>query len=241
MSRRAPYTTEAIVLRGFRYGEADRILHLQTRDRGRVAAIAKGVRKTASRLAGRLEPLSRVDIQLVEGSGEVQSIRGADLLASGDAIRADGDRLAIALHGTEVVVRLFPEAEPNDRLFDGLVRFLDACAARSPRRVDPAHDPLALAFAAKLVALAGFRPRLDACAICARPVHLDRYDPTAGGLVCADHHVGFEFEREDVIALDRLLRLSLEELADDPPVAGRVARAIHETIELHVGGPMRSV
>jgi formamidopyrimidine-DNA glycosylase len=52
------FKTEAIVLRSIRYGEADRVLHLYTADRGRIGAVAKGVRRVKSRLGGRLEPLS---------------------------------------------------------------------------------------------------------------------------------------------------------------------------------------
>ena len=52
--------TEGIVLRSLRYGEADRILHVYTPERGRVSAIAKGVRKTRSRFGGRLEPFFRL-------------------------------------------------------------------------------------------------------------------------------------------------------------------------------------
>ena len=58
------YKTEAVVLRSIRFGEADRVLHLYTADRGRVGAVAKGVRKTKSRFGGRLEPLSHVELQL---------------------------------------------------------------------------------------------------------------------------------------------------------------------------------
>ena len=61
------HTTEAIVLRSLRYGEADRILHLYSRERGRIGAIAKGVRKTRSRVGARLEPFMHVDLQLAEG------------------------------------------------------------------------------------------------------------------------------------------------------------------------------
>ena len=52
------YKTEAVVLRSMRFGESDRILHLYTLDRGRVGALAKGVRKTKSRFGARLEPLA---------------------------------------------------------------------------------------------------------------------------------------------------------------------------------------
>ena len=75
-------TTEAVVLRSFRYGEADRVLHLYTLDRGRVGAVAKGVRKTKSRFGARLEPLSHVELQLHQGSGELQTVTGVELLRS---------------------------------------------------------------------------------------------------------------------------------------------------------------
>ncbi len=58
------YKTEAVVLRSFRFGEADRVLHLYTLARGRVGAVAKGVRKTKSRFGGRLEPLVGAEAML---------------------------------------------------------------------------------------------------------------------------------------------------------------------------------
>ena len=73
------YRTEAVVLRSFRLGEADRVLHVYTADRGRVGAVAKGVRRTKSRFGGRLEPLSHVELMLHQGSGELQTVTGADL------------------------------------------------------------------------------------------------------------------------------------------------------------------
>ena len=63
--------TEAVVLRSFRFGEADRVLHLYTLAAGRLGAVAKGIRKTKSRFGGRLEPLSHVEVMLHRGSGEL--------------------------------------------------------------------------------------------------------------------------------------------------------------------------
>ena len=62
------WKTEAVVLRSIRYGEADRVLHLFTLERGRVGAIAKGARKTTSRFGGRLEPFSHVELVLRQGA-----------------------------------------------------------------------------------------------------------------------------------------------------------------------------
>ena len=87
------YTTEAVVLRSFRFGEADRVLHLYTLDRGRVGAVAKGIRKTKSRCGARLEPLSHVDALLHHGSGELETVTGVDLVRSHHAAREDRYRL----------------------------------------------------------------------------------------------------------------------------------------------------
>src|SRR2546421_6969384 len=91
------YTTQAIVLRSFRLGEADRVLHLYTAERGRVGAVAKGIRKTKSRFGGRLEPLSPVELMLHRGSGELETLTGAQLLRSHHAARQDWYRLNVGL------------------------------------------------------------------------------------------------------------------------------------------------
>ena len=76
------------MLRSIRLGEADRVLHLYTHDRGRVGAVAKGVRKTKSRFGGRLEPLSHVALLLHQGSGELQTVTGVDSFARTARARA---------------------------------------------------------------------------------------------------------------------------------------------------------
>src|SRR5919204_2105584 len=107
------YKTEAVVLRSFRFGEADRVLHLYTLDRGRVGALAKGVRKTKSRFGARLEPLSHVELMLHQGSGELQTVTGVDLVRSHRAAREQPYRLGVGLVGAEAMLRLFPDPEAN--------------------------------------------------------------------------------------------------------------------------------
>ena len=75
------------MLRSIRYAEADRILHLYTADRGRIGAIAKGVRKTTSRFGGRLEPLSRVKLVLHEGRGDLCTVTAADTVHAHATLR----------------------------------------------------------------------------------------------------------------------------------------------------------
>jgi DNA repair protein RecO (recombination protein O) len=119
------YKTEAVVLRSFRFAEADRVLHLYTLDRGRIGAVAKGVRRTRSRFGARLEPFSHVELVLHEGRGELHTVTGAELIRSHHAVREDPYRLGIGLVGLEAMLRLFTEQETNQRAFRALTRFLD--------------------------------------------------------------------------------------------------------------------
>src|SRR6266540_3166195 len=131
------YKTEAVVLRSFRLGEADRVLHLYTLARGRVGAVAKGIRKTKSRFGARLEPLSHVELMLHQGSGELQTVTGVELVHSHHEAREEQYRLGVGLVGAEAMLRLFTEQEANPRAFQALTRFLDlldelGSAARRP-------------------------------------------------------------------------------------------------------------
>src|SRR6266702_194641 len=117
------YKSEAIVLRSLRFSEADRILHLYTAERGRIGAIAKGVRRTMSRFGGRLEPLGHVELLLHQGSGELHTVTGVELVSSHHAAREDSYRLAVGLVGAEAMLRLFTEQEANERAFGALTRF----------------------------------------------------------------------------------------------------------------------
>jgi DNA repair protein RecO (recombination protein O) len=179
------YTTEAVVLRSFRLGEADRVLHLYTADRGRVGAVAKGVRRTKSRFGARLEPLSHVEMVLHEGSGELHTVTGAHLRRSHHEAREEPYRLGVGLIGAEAMLRLFPEQERNERAFVALTRFLetlDDLPSLAPRR--PQLDPLALSFQLKLLWLSGYLPHLDSCVECGTEDGLVGFLPGAGGAVC---------------------------------------------------------
>jgi DNA repair protein RecO (recombination protein O) len=180
------YRTEAVVLRSFRLGEADRVLHVYTADRGRVGAVAKGVRRTKSRFGARLEPLSHVELMLHQGSGELQTVTGADLRASHHEAREDPYRLAVGLIGAEAMLKLFTEQEANERAFTALTRFLDRLDVIPPAGSRPAVDPLVLSFQLKLLWLSGYMPHLDSCVECGAADGLVGYLPSAGGAVCRD-------------------------------------------------------
>ncbi|MGH3126721.1 MAG: DNA repair protein RecO [Gaiellaceae bacterium] len=177
--------TEGVVLRSFRFSEADRILHLYTHDRGRIGAIAKGVRKTKSRFGARLEPFSHVELVLHEGSGELHTVTGASLVDAHRPTREDPYRLSVGLVGAEAMLRLYVEEERNERAFEALTRFLEAVdAIPSGTRGQAALDPLALAFQLKLLWLSGYVPHLESCVECGGVEGLVGYLARAGGAVC---------------------------------------------------------
>ena len=188
------------MLRSIRYGEADRILHLYTVDHGRVGAIAKGIRKTSSRVGGRLEPLGHVELLLHQGRGELHTVTGVELIRPHSAVRDDSYRLAVGLIGAEAMLRLFTEQEANERAFTALTRFLDllddapphpATAPQAPRSfgrataLRPDLDPLGLSFQLKLLWLSGYLPHVGSCAECGSEGPLAGYSARAGGTVCA--------------------------------------------------------
>jgi DNA repair protein RecO (recombination protein O) len=221
------YQTEAIVLRSLRFSEADRILHLYTLRRGRIGAIAKGIRKTKSRVGARLEPLSHVQLQLHEGTGELQTVTGVDLISAHRGTRERPYRLGVGLIGAEAMLRLFGEPEANERAFAALARFLELLdEADEPADGRPALDPLGLSFQLKLLWLSGYLPHVTTCVECGAG-ELVGFSPRAGGAVCPAHaHGSFTLSAEALSGIELLLSTPLAAAA----AAGLGDRARREAL-----------
>src|ERR687885_1917658 len=154
-----PVKTQAVVLRSLRYGEADRIVHLYTPHRGRVSAIAKGVRKTRSRFGGRLEPFFRLQLILHEGRSDLMTVTSAETVAAHPRLREDARALDGAARACEAVARIFDDGDPHAGVYHLLANEL-ALLDRDPARAGRAN---ALAFRLKLLLAAGFAPQLAGC------------------------------------------------------------------------------
>jgi DNA repair protein RecO (recombination protein O) len=239
------YKTEAIVLRSMRFSEADRILHLYTEQRGRIGAIAKGIRKTKSRFGARLEPLSHVELLLHEGAGELQTITGVELLRTHRASREDPYRLNVGLIGAEAMLRLFGEPEANERAFGALARFLDLLDDAPAAETRPAVDPLALSFQLKLLWLAGYLPHLTSCVECGEATDLVGFSARAGGAVCGVHAPGaLRLSPEGLAAIEQLLSTPLADAVGAvlPDRARRDALAVvTSSYEEHGGFRLRTL
>src|SRR3954469_15810392 len=98
-----PVKTQAVVLRSIRYGEADRIVHLYTPHRGRVGAIAKGVRRSRSRFGGRRGPLVRPPLALHGGRGELLTVTSAATVEGSPRLRSAASALDAAARACDAL------------------------------------------------------------------------------------------------------------------------------------------
>jgi DNA repair protein RecO (recombination protein O) len=234
----APVKTQAVVLRSIRYGEADRIVHLYTPGRGRVGAIAKGVRRSRSRFGGRLEPFFRLDLLLHEGRGELLTVTAASTVDGYARLRADGRALDAAARACDAVGRLFETDEPHPDVYNLLCNEL-ALLDSDPARGTHSNQ---LAFRLKLLLAAGLAPQLAACAACGASDYLTGFSGAAGGVVCASCEASsFPLDSAAHDFLTGALGAPLHATPDAPERALRQAeRAIGETVEHHAGVRLRA-
>jgi DNA repair protein RecO (recombination protein O) len=173
------YRTEAVVLRRHDFGEADRLLTLYTPDLGKFKALAKGVRKIASRKAGHLELFMRSQLLLARGR-ELDIITQAEAIDTYRPVREDLIRATYASYTVELLDRFVEEANENRPLYDLLVATL--------ARLSQAKD-LALVvryYELHLLSLVGYQPQLFRCVECGSVLEaVDQFfGPALGGVLC---------------------------------------------------------
>ena len=180
------FRVEAVVLRHADWGEADRMLTLYTRERGKVRAIAKGARKIRSRKAGHLEPFTRVSLQLAKGHN-LLIITQADTLDAYLALGANLEKTGQASYVVEILDRFTYEDESeNQAIFRLLTETLSRIAA-------DAEPWLAIRYyEVRMLDLLGFRPHLFECANCGEKIKaVEQYfSPAAGGVLCPNCGAG---------------------------------------------------
>ncbi len=231
-----PVKTEAVVLRSMRYGEADRILHLYTPARGRVSAIAKGVRRARSRFGGRLEPFFWIQAELHEGRGELLTVTGAQTVDAHARLRGDARAIDAAARACDAVGRLFETGEPHPGVFNLLCRQLGLLDEQAGAAGSPAAARAgSLSFRLKLMLAAGLAPQLGACASCGETEHLAGFSGAAGGVVCAACEAGsFPFGEEAHEFMAGALGRPLNEApAASEQALAQAERAIATTLEHH--------
>lgn len=181
------FRDDAVVLRTFKLGEADSIVSLLGRSRGRFRAVAKGLRRTSSKFGARLAPFGHVDLQLIEGRGELHTVTQAvGVRLCGGAISADWASYTAACVIAEAAERLVPEDHQPDldvfRLTLGGFRALAETDLPALLVMD--------SYLLRGMKSAGWAPSLNECASCGRDGDHRAFAVAAGGAVCRDCRPG---------------------------------------------------
>jgi len=231
------YREHGVVLRTIKLGEADRIVSLLTAGRGKVRAVAKGVRKTKSRFGSRLEPMVHVSLLLYEGR-ELDIVTQAETVEYFKVVREDLDRLSKAQSMLEAADQVAQEGHANARLYQMLLGALRALAAHDAPMLVPA-------FFLKLLASEGFEPVLDRCVTCGRDDGLVAFDQVEGGVQCAGCAGGGAVHLSaGALALVRsVLGGDLVTALNTPPgpATADVTRLATRSLESHLERRLRSV
>jgi len=237
------FETDAVVLRGIRFGEADTVLSVLTPDHGRLSAIAKGVRRPKSRLGGRLQPGVRSRLTLHRGRGDMATVRSAEVQEPNAGLWQDGYRLLAAGSVLEGALRTLPEGQPDPGAFHLVCRGLSMLARAIARDTPPRLDPVVLGVHAKLLVVAGLVPRLGPCADCAPGAAMVAYSAVTGGAVCRACAAGADPTTPAALAaLEGLLTRPLAEAAEVLPTQRtfEVERLLSLTLREHLGVELRS-
>jgi DNA repair protein RecO (recombination protein O) len=172
----------AIVLRAVNYRDFDRMLTLFTREEGKLSACARGAHRIKSPLAAASTPFCTGEYALEEKNGKYL-VKSCLLDAAFYPLREDARRLSYAVAFCQICEEIVQVGESNAPLYDTLLRALTYLS------FDTDHDPTqtALPFLLRAMALSGHAAMLTRCAACGGRIEDARFDPLAGGVVCARH------------------------------------------------------
>lgn len=233
--------SEAIVLRAYRLGEADKIVSLFTRQMGRLRAVARGARRLKNRFGAALEPLSYVRLWIFERENrDLLHLNSVELIESFFAMQQDYRVQVAAQYVAEAAERLLPEREVNERAFRLVVAVL-----RAFRGSGQVTRPL-LYFNYWMLRLGGLLPELGRCAACGRELQNEPgyYGPGSEGLVCGACRT--PAARQSVSASGRQFAATARQSTLDrwmaakeaPPSCREAQMFFEEVIQAHVEKPL---
>ena len=181
MSKPRTYQTEAVIIKKIKFGEAHRVLTLYTPHLGKIRAVAKGVSRSKSKLAGHLELLTYSQVSLARGRN-LDTIIGSQTINSFLPLKSDLRLSSYALYTTELVDQFTADHIENQPLFQLLLETME-------RLCQAGDNELVLRyFELHLLNETGYRPELHQCVSCHSPLQptTNSFCPSAGGMLCPD-------------------------------------------------------
>jgi DNA repair protein RecO (recombination protein O) len=234
------YRAEAIVLRTHKLGEADRIITLLTRERGKIRAVAKGVRRTKSKFGARLEPFSRVDLLVFEG-------KSLDIITQAESLNAYGQELALDYSlwtAGQTMLETADRLTPEDSISAESQYLLLVGALRTLVTGEHAASLVLDAFLLRSLSMAGYSPTLSACVICGVAGTQPFFHVSTGGALCVEHRVpGSVAPRPESFALMQALLSGDWDAADASAAKDRneVSGLVAAYVQWHLERGLRSL
>lgn len=229
------YSDQAVVLGSHKFGEADKVVILLTRDHGKIRAVAKGVRKTKSSIGARLEPMSIIEVSMRAGR-ELDTVDQVRLLSPLNGVRGDFDRIRQGLSMIETLDKVTPDREPVPQHFELLTRAL--------RFLDDRWSPLLLSsFFWRVIQIEGSMPQLESCVACGVSDSLEYFDFVEGGVHCRGCRRGIQISRPALEVLMMMLGGRMNEALrlEDSPLVNEVAGLSMAAMEAHLERRLRSL
>ena len=197
------YNSECIVIKNINYQDADRIYTLYSREKGKISATAKGVRKISSRRNGVLDTLNYVNVSISESTNGFKYINEVVHKESFSALKDKLDYSKKGYYVLELIHRLIEDEEPNEEIFDLIVKTLKLLnEAKMPKEIVLSF------FELRLLKLLGYALTFGSCVSCKREFSNEwkeyRINLALGGLICDRCRNGLLIPANDAIFLNSL-------------------------------------
>lgn len=175
----ATYKSKGIILKRTNLGEADRILTILTDNRGKIKVVAKGIRKTLSKLAGHLELFCLADLMIAEGKN-LDLVTGAEIVKCYLPLRKNLQAIHTACYLAEIIDRMLSEEESHPKIF----QLFEDVLAEIPHQKD---GQIISFFEINFLADQGYSPELSHCLKCHQKIlpEGNSFSFKEGGLMCA--------------------------------------------------------
>jgi len=172
-----------IILKSRDFFEADKILTILTPKKGKIKAIAKGIRRPTAKLSGHLELFSVINLILIESRSNLDIIGGAEVISSFKNLRQSLKKTATAYYLAELIDKLIEENEPHLEIFQLLKNAFEKLNSEKKIDLDLLKDYLII----NILDILGYRPEIKKCQKCHRPIIDEKnyFSFSAGGIICS--------------------------------------------------------
>lgn len=249
------YKIKAIVLGGRDFGEADKIITLYSKERGKIRAIAKGIRKTKSKFGSSLEPFMLSNLLIYskyEPNKQMSTIGGNSLDIITDAhiqdsfinLRGSLSGFAYGSFFADLVDKMTFEGEPEYKVFNLLKEFLTLVRSKGNNGV------LTYGFVLRLFNILGYHPKINECAECNMEIKIGgkfKFSVSSGGVLC-NNCKNIDVDALPLLAsslqyLKRLIRLNsryLKNLKISRHSEAEIKNIIENYINFYIGRDLNS-